>query len=155
MLFCCRSKANRPCIVTYLWIIIDLTIVAYITSLSVMPYIETQDIAYKIGYGSYYLAISLNIVFHWTFAMEYLVAVLKLPIILDIFGNNIDLRLKRTKWIIFVLNVLYYSAILAWQILNDFDTEWVYSGDASRMIVTFLQVIPALILVVSTHLLKR
>ena len=39
LIFCYRSRANRPCSVTFLWIIIDLAVLSYVISQSTVPFI--------------------------------------------------------------------------------------------------------------------
>lgn len=43
LIFCYRSRVNRPCSVTFLWIIIDLAILSYVVSLSVAQHVTTHN----------------------------------------------------------------------------------------------------------------
>ena len=73
------------------------------------------------GYRAYYGSIGLQLIFHWTFALEYFKAVLRLPIILNIFRDGANNKIKRVKMIIIISNIVYYLGIVTWWILNKYD----------------------------------
>ena len=93
--------------------------------------------------------------FHWTFAIEYLKALLKLPIILDIFDVNADKQLRRAKMITRVATLIFYLAVLFWTVMMEFAEDWIYRTHASRLIVSSIQIAPAIVLVSSTLCLRR
>ena len=139
IIFGYRERVNRPCIVTYLWIIIDLAILSYIVSLAVMPFMtDSENFAFEVGYHTYYTAIVLNMLFHWTFASEYLKAVLKLPAILDIVTESADKRLKIAKYITRGATIFFYGAVILWICLNNFAIRWMYQTYASRYVTSIL-----------------
>ena len=70
--------------------------------------------------------------------MEYLEAVLKLPVILNLFASEADAKFVRARRIIVISNVAYYIGILVWLLLNAFDYQDLYATYASRIYVSLL-----------------
>ena len=126
-LFCCQKIAARPFSVTFIWIVIDLAIITYLsavmTTIDLVKHNEAAKMnwVYWTGYECYYASIALNVVYHWAFAMEYLRTVIKLPIIMDIFSNSTEKKLRQERFLIVSLNCIYYSSIILWFILNNFE----------------------------------
>ena len=120
-IFLFKERKDRPWIVTYLWIIIDLAITSYLVSQFFEPFAYGEPgIVFSIGFQTYYAGVTLNVVFHWTFANEYLKTVLKMPDILNILKQNSDEQLTRVNWITRGATILFYLAILAWITMNEF-----------------------------------
>ena len=70
--------------------------------------------------------------------MEYLEAVLKLPVILNLFACGSDAKFVRARRIIVISNVVYYAGILVWLLLNKFDKQDLYNSYTCRIIVSLL-----------------
>ena len=73
-----NKRSDRPWIVTYLWILIDL---ACFTSVLYNVFFVSDDF-----WGLQFITISilLDLMIHQAFAMEYLKAALYIPIIMDL-----------------------------------------------------------------------
>ena len=101
----------------------------------------------------YYASLILDFVFYYSFAIQYMKAALNLPIIMDIFSKEAESKLKRSKKLIFSLNlsvILMVITIVGMQeYRNKEDNKIIVWG-----IVT-LQVLSVFILLSSIHRLGK
>ena len=58
-----------------------------------------------------------NSVAHWIFAIQYFKIALNFPIIIDLYAENVNEKLKRANHIVFWTNFYYYFILLLWLIL--------------------------------------
>ena len=96
-IFTCRKCADTPWIVTYIWVLIDLTLV--LGGVSILTWaekggIQNQHVPCRI---SFYLGTAGMLVMQFVFAMEYFSAVIRLHILMQLFEPDAENRWKKAK----------------------------------------------------------
>ena len=116
-IFTCRKCADTPWIVIYIWALVDLTLV--LSSVSILTWtkdggIKSQHLLCRICFEISTVGI---LVMQFVFAMEYFSAVIRLPILMQLFEPDAENRWKKAKCKIQTFNIAFYAAIGIWLLM--------------------------------------
>ena len=118
-IFTCRKCADTPWIVIYIWALVDLTLV--LSGVSILTWtedggigIDSQTVLCRICFEISTIGI---IVMQFVFAMEYFAAVIRLPILMQLFESDAEDRWKKAKCKIQTYNIAFYAVIGIWLLM--------------------------------------
>ena len=112
-IFTCRKQADRPWIVTYIWLLIDAAIISGAICIIFWEhggYYEQNTLSQV----SFQISFTLVIIMHFVFAMEYFSAAIRLPIIMQICSTDAEYRWNLTNRKIWTANIIFYAAVVIW-----------------------------------------
>ena len=112
-IFSCRKTADRPWIVTYIWLLIDAAIISGAICIILWEH-GGYYVQSTLSQVSFQLSFTLVFIMHFVFAMEYFSAAIRLPIIMQIFSTDAEYRWNLANCKIRTANIIFYVAVVIW-----------------------------------------
>ena len=120
------GKQTKPILVKIIWAFISLGILTGITKIVLKENLHKLNVVkIQFAYITSVFAMAISETVHWLFAVEYYTVVTQFALFKMVTDPNfdqdeIDLKAKRTKTTIRVINVIFYTLVIACAILTEF-----------------------------------